>query len=91
MIPSSQIILPRRAHCERSTRRGIPAGPMQVSASRPLLPELELSRSRGRLGVQSTDPREASVSPPFILGTMSEISLSASAANPAENGDILMY
>lgn len=34
-------------------------------------------------------PQEASVSLPFILGTMSEISLSASTANPAENGDIL--
>ena len=84
MIPSSQIILTSRAHCGRRACRGIPAGPVQVSASRPLLPKQGQPQRP-----QSTDPREVSVSPPFILGTMSEIS--AFTASLAENGEILMY
>ena len=92
MISSSQIILTSRAHCGRIACRGIFADPVQVSASRLLLPELELSRSRGQpRWPQSMDPREVSVSPAFILGTMSAISLSASTANPAESGEIVMY
>ena len=48
MISSSQIILTSRAHCGRIACRGIFADPVQVSASRLLFPELELSQSRGQ-------------------------------------------